>query len=269
LVDLVDDYYLNLYLMSTIVLIPARSGSTRIKNKNTIDLGGIPLLAHSIIRAKESNATRVIVSTDSPDIADIAKAYGAEVPFMRPPSLAASDSTSLSVILHAISVLAEQGSKPTTIVFKPPTNPFLATSSINTMMEKKKQNPSIKSVLSIYTPRTSPLSFVSFDPRDSFVTTEVYDIDGIRLFDIERSQDRPLAYASSPACKVTDVDYFDRLYLSKSTSIQDMANCAGPTYNPESCLGHIISPIEAHDIDNMEDLGYCRYILSSGYIKFG
>ena len=68
-------------ITNNLILIPARSGSTRIKNKNIRLLGGKPLIAYAIEEALRSKSGRVIVSTNSSQIADISLQYGAEVPF--------------------------------------------------------------------------------------------------------------------------------------------------------------------------------------------
>ena len=71
--------------MRSVALIPARSGSKRIKNKNLMDLRGHPLIAYSIVAAKESNVfDEIVVSTDSALIAEVAEFYGASVPNLRP-----------------------------------------------------------------------------------------------------------------------------------------------------------------------------------------
>ena len=76
----------------TIAIIPARAGSQRIPGKNIRPLAGHPLLAYSIAAAQQSGVCdRVIVSTDSAEIAEIATAYGAEVPGMRPAEISGSD----------------------------------------------------------------------------------------------------------------------------------------------------------------------------------
>ncbi len=92
--------------MSNLVIIPARSGSKGIKGKNIKNIAGKPLIAWSIESALKSDAVdRVIVSTDSSEIADIAKSFGAEVPFLRPSSLADDLATTESAMLHALSWL--------------------------------------------------------------------------------------------------------------------------------------------------------------------
>lgn len=87
---------------NTLAIIPARGGSKGLPRKNVKPLGGIPLIAHTIQAAKKSHIKRVIVSTDDDEIAEIARDWGAEVPFKRPPEFSTDDSTSLSVLLHTL-----------------------------------------------------------------------------------------------------------------------------------------------------------------------
>ena len=86
-----------------IAIIPARGGSKRIPHKNTKQFCGKPIIAYSIEAALASGIfERVIVSTDAQDIADIAQAYGAEVPFLRPAHVADDHATTLDVIQHTL-----------------------------------------------------------------------------------------------------------------------------------------------------------------------
>lgn len=89
-----------------IVVIPARGGSKRIPRKNIKDFCGKPMLAHSITCALQSGVVdKVVVSTDDEDIAEVAKSYGAEVPFLRPPQLADDFVGTSPVVRHAIEAL--------------------------------------------------------------------------------------------------------------------------------------------------------------------
>jgi len=82
-----------------LALIPARGGSKSIPKKNIVDLDGFPLIAYSIAAAKMSpHISRIVVSTDSKEIAEIAKQYGAEVPFMRPAEYARDDSPDIEFL---------------------------------------------------------------------------------------------------------------------------------------------------------------------------
>jgi CMP-N,N'-diacetyllegionaminic acid synthase len=94
--------------MSIIAIIPARSGSKGVPGKNIKLLGGIPLFAFSIIAAKMmSSVSRVIVSTDSEEYAQIAKDYGAEVPFLRPNEISGDKSTDFDLFLHVLNWFKE------------------------------------------------------------------------------------------------------------------------------------------------------------------
>ncbi len=109
-----------------IALIPARSGSKTVIDKNIKQLGSHPLLAYSIALAKLSkNISRVIVSTDSPKYATIAKNYGAEVPFLRPAEIAGDNSVDSDFFRHLIDWMREkEGYIPDFIVHLRPTTPL-------------------------------------------------------------------------------------------------------------------------------------------------
>jgi CMP-N,N'-diacetyllegionaminic acid synthase len=84
-------------------LIPARAGSQRLPRKNLLPLGGHPLLAYAIAAAHESAVfDGVLVSTDSDEIAEVARSYGADVPGLRPPELATTTSPDIEWVLHVM-----------------------------------------------------------------------------------------------------------------------------------------------------------------------
>jgi pseudaminic acid cytidylyltransferase len=93
-----------------LAIIPARGGSKRIPLKNIKQIGGKPIIAWSIAAAQQSGCfDRIIVSTDDPDIARVAKAHGAEAPFVRPPELSDDHTGTIPVIAHAIGWQNEHG----------------------------------------------------------------------------------------------------------------------------------------------------------------
>jgi pseudaminic acid cytidylyltransferase len=97
-------------MAKTIAIIPARGGSKRIPRKNIKDFHGKPLIAYSIETALASKLfDKIIVSTDDNEIAEVAKKYGAEVPFIRPTELSDDFSGTKDVVEHAISYLQDQG----------------------------------------------------------------------------------------------------------------------------------------------------------------
>ncbi len=93
-----------------LAIIPARGGSKRIPRKNIKDFNGKPIIAYSIEAAIESCCfDKIIVSTDDQEIAEVAKQYGAEVPFFRPPEIADDYATTGDVIVHAVNWFEQQG----------------------------------------------------------------------------------------------------------------------------------------------------------------
>jgi len=92
--------------MSAVAIIPARGGSQRIPRKNIKLFNGEPMIAHSIRAALASGVfDQVIVSTDDEEIANVARAHGADVPFMRPAELADAFTGTAAVIQHALCTL--------------------------------------------------------------------------------------------------------------------------------------------------------------------
>lgn len=92
--------------MSNVAIIPARGGSKRIPRKNLLPFDGVPMIVRSIRTALESGLfDQVVVSTDDGEIADVARAYGAQVPFLRPADLADDFTGTAAVIVHALQQL--------------------------------------------------------------------------------------------------------------------------------------------------------------------
>ena len=108
-----------------LVVIPARGGSKRIPNKNIRPFAGKPLIAHTIEQALALPfADRVIVDTDSAEIAKVARQYGAEIPFLRPAHLAGDASQVVDSILHLLEKLAAHGYKPDYVLLLQTTSPL-------------------------------------------------------------------------------------------------------------------------------------------------
>lgn len=109
-----------------VAIIPARGGSKRIPRKNVKPFAGKPIIAYSIEAAQESGLfERIIVSTDDPEIAAVARRYGAEVPFMRPASLSDDYTGTIPVIRYAIEWLLAQGQKLELVCCIYATAPFI------------------------------------------------------------------------------------------------------------------------------------------------
>ena len=112
-------------------VIPARGGSKRIPRKNIKAFNGKPIIAYSIEAALKSGCfDKVIVSTDDQEIAEVAKKYGAEVPFMRPEELSNDHAGTLPVIKHAIEWFEQHESVPTEVCCLYATAPFVQVQSL-------------------------------------------------------------------------------------------------------------------------------------------
>ncbi|TYB87595.1 pseudaminic acid cytidylyltransferase [Oceaniovalibus sp. ACAM 378] len=115
----------------TVCLIPARGGSKRIPRKNILKFAGRPMIAWSIAAAHEAGCfERIIVSTDDDEIAEIATAEGAEVPFRRPVALSDDHATTVDVIRHALDWLEESAMVPDTLCCLYATAPFVRAQDI-------------------------------------------------------------------------------------------------------------------------------------------
>jgi CMP-N,N'-diacetyllegionaminic acid synthase len=120
-------------MSKVIALIPARSGSKGVPNKNTRLLGGHALIAWSIMAAlKARSIDRVVVSTDSHEYAQLAIQLGAEAPFLRPAEISGDRSTDFDFIAHALDWFADNACEPEQIVHLRPTTPFRDPALIDT-----------------------------------------------------------------------------------------------------------------------------------------
>ena len=120
-----------------VALIPARSGSKRLPGKNIKPLAGHPLIAYTIAAALDSDVfSRVVVSTDSEKIADAARHYGAETPFLRPAEMATDTSPDIEFVEHALLNLREHGSDYDCFSILRPTSPFRKPDTIRRAWEQ-------------------------------------------------------------------------------------------------------------------------------------
>lgn len=125
-----------------IAVIPARGGSKRVPRKNIKLFCGEPLISYSIRTALETGLfDSVVVSTDDDEIADIAKSYGANVPFMRPESLSNDHAGTWAVVKHAIEFFSESAQTPDYVCCIYATAPFLQPDYLTNGLELLKAQP--------------------------------------------------------------------------------------------------------------------------------
>ena len=144
-----------------IAIIPARSGSKTLAHKNIKLLSGHPLIAYSIAAAQLSKSIgRIIVSTDSEHYADIARKYGAEVPFMRPAKLSGDKSGDKEFLAHAMEWMAEyEAYRPEYWVHLRPTTPLREPQIIDEAIELFLRAQSSTSLRSAHPTPESPMKW--------------------------------------------------------------------------------------------------------------
>lgn len=229
--------------MDILGLIPARAGSERIKNKNIKLLNNKPLVTYTIECALQSKLlTKVVVSTDSEEIARIAKSLGAEVPFTRPKNLATSSSTELEFHQHALTELHKLSSfRPDLIVNLYPTSPFRKPSSIDTAINYLIDNPSYDSLRSV--------TKCTEHPYKMWVQKNKQIIPFVKS---ESNQSHTLSYQLLPKVFIQNAC----IYISRYETIVEKKSTIG-----NMVLGFEMDPIEAIDINTELDFMLAELLL--------
>ncbi len=170
-----------------VAVIPARGGSKRIPKKNIKDFFGRPLIAYSIEAALNSKLfDRVIVSTDDEQIADVAKKYGADVPFLRPKELSDDFSTTSDVTKHALEYLSSIGEEYEYICTIYATAPFIQRKYLKEGLKRLKDSDALNAFSATSMPFPIQRAFkLTDDGRCEMFTPQFYK---------SRSQDLETAY---------------------------------------------------------------------------
>lgn len=230
--------------MKIFSLIQARGGSKGIPNKNIKLLGGHPLIAYSIAASKLSKQIqRTIVSTDHSEIAEIAKKYGAEVPFLRPAEFAKDNSTDLDVFTHAINWLRKSGSSlPDFLVQLRPTTPLRDPTSIDEAVNRIRANLQATSLRSAHKINQPP--------------QKMFQVDSSGFWAGFFPNDKRPEYYNMPRQAFPDA-YSPNGYVDilKPKFIKDNP---GQFYGPNSLS--FITPFIG-DIDSLEDFEYLEFII--------
>lgn len=184
-----------------LAIIPARGGSKRLPRKNVLDLGGKPLIAWTIEAALGcAYLDELMVTTDDVEVAEVAKGYGAAVPFLRPAILASDTATSFDAIKHAIEFYRDElGKRFDYVVLLQPTSPMRSSKDISDaigMLAHKGAD----AVISVCEADHSPLWMNTLPPDRSmagFIRDEVKN---------KRSQDMETFYRLNGAIYICSVD---------------------------------------------------------------
>jgi CMP-N,N'-diacetyllegionaminic acid synthase len=152
-----------------IAMIPARGGSKGLPGKNARLFAGKPLIAHAILLAQQCpEVERIVVSTDSPEIAATARAYGAEVPFMRPPELALDDTPLWPVLRHALAAMDAAGAATHTVVLLDPTAPCRLPEDVRAAYARLSASPEADGVIGVSKQPYNPIWY-SVVERDGWM----------------------------------------------------------------------------------------------------
>ena len=184
-----------------LAIIPARGGSKGIPFKNIREVGGKPLIAWAIDEAKKSKyIDRLILSSDDNQIIKVAKEYGCEVPFIRPPALARDDTPGIAPVLHAIEVLPE---KYDYVVLLQPTSPLRSVEDIDNCIAKCISEAG-NACVTVTQSEQSPYWMYSITGSGCVVPV-------VRVEEYQRRQDLPTAYVLNGAVYVARAEWLKQV----------------------------------------------------------
>ncbi|GJQ57665.1 MAG: N-acylneuraminate cytidylyltransferase [Candidatus Scalindua sp.] len=230
--------------MEILALIPARAGSKRVKDKNVSLLGGKPLIAYTVEAALASKLiSRVVVSTDSKQIANISKECGAEAPFIRPESISQDDSTEMDFFEHALEWFRDhEGYVPDLIVQLYPTSPFRKAETIDKAIKEIQRYPDAHSLRSVTLCKEHPY--------------KMWVIENSQLKPFVKGKDRNThtrSYHLLPTVYIQNAS----IYITKPSTIK----------NTGTPIGDIVIPFpmgerESIDINTHLDLQFAEMVLT-------
>lgn len=229
--------------LPALALIPARGGSKGLPRKNVLPLDGKPMIAWTVEAALNAACIdRVVVSTDDPEIAEAARAAGAETPFVRPAALASDEASSLSVIEHALDAL-DWGAGALALL--QPTSPLRIASDIDaaaSLLEKQRATFCVSVV-----PNGKPLEWLHRIDGASRLQP-VADANRIAAEAVSRRQDAGPVYALNGA-----------LYLGAAS---DVRRARGFIAN--DTVAYVMPRERSIDIDDAIDLEVARSFITAG-----
>ena len=232
-----------------LAVIPARGGSKGLPGKNTRPFAGLPLIAHSILFAQCCpEIDRLVVSTDSAEIAQVARSYGAEVPFTRPAEMAADDAPLWPVLQHALAAVEqEEGSCYDLLLLLDPTSPARLTGDVSGALEKLQAHPDAAGIIGVSQPTFNPLWHCVVE-RNGWMTDLM---DGAA--NLDRRQDAPTIY------RINGSIYVWRTAFVRST---------GPDWRKQGRhLLFEIPEIRAMSIDDLAEFHHAELLVQHGLVE--
>ena len=219
--------------INVVAVITARGGSKGLHRKNIRLLKGKHLIGWTIDAAlAASSLSRVIVSTDDTEIAEISKSYGAEVPFLRPKEMAQDSSPHIDVVLHALEWLIKGGENIDYLMLLQPTSPLRTTEDIESIIEMCRDD-GVEAAYSVSEAHEHPLLLRTMN--DEGVLEPFVKNDASEKY--LRRQDLPPVYFANGA-----------IYLNRCESLQ-----RDRTFYPEGAKGYIMPEDRSVQIDTLLD----------------
>lgn len=230
---------------TTLAVVPARGGSKGIPGKNVALVAGLPLIVHTLRSAAAARRIdRLIVSTDAEPIAQVARAAGAEVPFLRPAELARDDTPGCAPVIHALEWLEEQeGYRPDYVLLLQPTSPLRSGADIDAAIALA-QSRNAERVVSVTAAATHPFWIKRVDADGALVPFCPDEVPS-------RRQDLPPAYALNGA-----------IYLARAATLR-----AGGSFSGSGTLAYVMPVERSLDIDTPWDLKLADLILSQREVR--
>ncbi len=231
--------------MNILCTICARGGSKGVPRKNIKELNGKPLIYYSINQAlKWGKANKVVVSTDDEEIADIARYYGAEVPFLRPKELATDNAGKLDVIKHVVNYYENKGERFDIVVDLDPTSPLRSLNdlenALNLFLKNKPNN-----LYSVCEARKNPyFNMVELDEYNKSHISKKLDND------VLSRQTAPKVYEMNASIYI-----YNKNFLINTNTIHS-----------DNTIVYIMSKERSIDIDSEIDFYFVEFLLEKGIV---
>lgn len=232
-------------MVRILTVVPVRGGSKGVPGKNRRLLDGVPLVAHALRTVKASRFDqRLVLSTDCPQLAEIGRSEGAEVPFLRPAHLAGDEVPVTPVVTHVLDHLAAEGWEPDIVVSFQATNPLVRPETLDAAIQRMVDDSSLDSLVSVTLIRKGH-PFRAYALGGDGVLAPLTEYTTERCV---QKQERPPAYGWTGA-----------LFLRRPHLLRQWA---GQGFAMGSRIGAVVvDEEEAVDIDSEVDFLLCQAIL--------
>ena len=230
--------------MKTLVIIPARGGSKGVPGKNIKLLNGKPLIQYTIEVAKKiAPIEDICLTTDDPQIIDVAKKYGLIAPFIRPAYLATDTSTTYEVLLHALTHYELKGNKYEAIILLQPTSPFRRAQDVMQALELYESG--LDMVVSVNESTANPYYNSFEEDLEGFL--HISKGDG----KYERRQDAPTVWEYNGAIFIINIESLKKENISQFKKVRKT----------------IMSKIYSVDIDSPIDWVFAEALINNGIVS--